>query len=844
MINDVFLLLGKVATNPQFENVFQFIRIFAQYTLRFLGIILVEGVNDRFQVHYTHKVVLARDILVAVPRDGHSRRAVCRTAHLVDIPVGLQVAQVAHAYILTHTLCVLVIPQGEGVVVTIGKDNRRRALLQGVEVVLSEVTAGIAAAAVVVVPVLRSHLHGHQHARHADHRGHHGIVKLDAAQPVDDGGHTHAHPYGEGIERTGVSIVTLAGLRGHLVEVNHDGDARHEEQEEHHPELLAALAAAESLPEETQQSQQQRQGIIDIVTLVCFQVVGQLALVAQTGIVDKRNTCNPVAVLGLAHALDVILASAEVPHEVAPVHEAQLIGGEETEIVNLSRNLQLLHLAVARVVIYNIIMQLTQPRLILRSLAAVPDAREQHILSIDIVSLATHLLVNIRLVGRPLLLALVDVLTLRALRNKAVGVLGVGLPLQLRVEGRAVEQRLLAILVTGQIVTDGKDVLGRVLVHRRIGGRANHNQRIAGVANHHHQEAKQSGIEHTAQVSVGGNLPISKQHIEQGRDKHHANHDAHGTAAKERNTKHNHRGNKHPLGSLQVLVPETEPDGIGHHANQKDKIDNKTRVERHTQHIDEQQFKPAADLHDARHYAVENDAYQHKTEQQSPQRALHGSIGIAAIVVNQHHGGDTEQIEQVDADRQTHQIGNQHQPAVGTGLVGVVLPLQYQPEYQRSEERRESIHLTLNSAEPERIAEGINQRTYHARTKDSYHLHSRLDLALLTDEATQQMGDSPEQEQYATSAEQGRHRVDHHSHLRYIGGKLTKQVSHQHEERRTRRVTNLQAIACRYKLRTVPEAGCRLNGRAVNHRCHGKHQPTENIIQKVVFLHSITIFRI
>ena len=127
-----------------------------------------------------------------------------------------------------------------------------------------------------------------------------------------------------------------------------------------------------------------------------------------------------------------------------------------TKRLDLGMWRKLLHLAVARVVIYNIIVQFAQPRFILRSLAAVPDAREQHILSIDIVGLAAHLLVNVGLIGRLLLLALVDILTLRALGNQAVGVVGVGLPLQLRVEGRAIKQRLLAVLTNSFIPCNGR----------------------------------------------------------------------------------------------------------------------------------------------------------------------------------------------------------------------------------------------------------------------------------------------------------------------------------------------------------------------------------------------------
>lgn len=56
-------------------------------------------------------------------------------ASLVDVPVRLQVTQVTYAYIGTETFRFLVVPQGESIVVTIGKDNRVTFFLYGAQVV-------------------------------------------------------------------------------------------------------------------------------------------------------------------------------------------------------------------------------------------------------------------------------------------------------------------------------------------------------------------------------------------------------------------------------------------------------------------------------------------------------------------------------------------------------------------------------------------------------------------------------------------------------------------------------------------------------------------------------------
>ena len=94
----------------------------------------------------------------------------------------------------------------------------------------------------MVVPCLRGHLDRH-HETYKTNESHEprGFLLQLGGQQVANGSHTHTTPDGEGIERTGVCIVTLTGLDGRLVQIEHDGQAGHEEQEEHDPELLDAL---------------------------------------------------------------------------------------------------------------------------------------------------------------------------------------------------------------------------------------------------------------------------------------------------------------------------------------------------------------------------------------------------------------------------------------------------------------------------------------------------------------------------------------------------------------------------------------------------------------------------
>ena len=238
------VLLGEsVVANPVLENVLQLKGIVAEQLLGLVRVSLVHLADAFFQLRlHLHILVGAGAIFKSTPRDGHRRRVVGRTAHLVDIPVGLQVGEVAHAGIGAHAFGLLVVPQGERVVVSVGEDNRVAFLLQRHEVVLSEVAAGVAAAAVVVVPRLRCHLYRYEQTDNADDCGDGCFVTLQSAiQLLNYGCHAHTAPYCEGVERTGVGVVALTGLHRGLVEVDHDGESGHEEQEEHHPELADAF---------------------------------------------------------------------------------------------------------------------------------------------------------------------------------------------------------------------------------------------------------------------------------------------------------------------------------------------------------------------------------------------------------------------------------------------------------------------------------------------------------------------------------------------------------------------------------------------------------------------------
>ena len=105
------------------------------------------------------------------------------------------------------------------------------------------------------------------------------------------------------------------------------------------------------------------------------------------------------------------------------------------------------------------------------------------------------------------------------------------------------------------------------------------------------------------------------------------------------------------LGSLVVVGFQNGP---YHDGDEQEDIDYLARIERTAQHIDEEQLKPAAYLHDARHHAIEHGSQDDNRDKQGDERTLQVALGVVdgelAIVVDQHDGRQAQQVQQVDTD--------------------------------------------------------------------------------------------------------------------------------------------------------------------------------------------------
>ena len=147
------------------------------------------------------------------------------------------------------------------------------------------------------------------------------------------------------------------------------------------------------------------------------------------------------------------------------------------------------------------------------------------------------------------------------------------------------------------------------------------------------------------------------------------------------------------------------------------------------------------------------------------------------IIIYEYDGRNTEQVEQVHTDTQTCHIGDEYKPAVAMRFVGMVFPLQYQPEYYSSECRWERIDLTLYCRKPEGIAEGVDECAHHTWGFDGNQFAGGHLFPIADDEFACQMCDSPKEEQDTNGTQECAHRVHHFGNLCGIAGEMCEEIA-------------------------------------------------------------------
>ena len=492
-----------------------------------------------------------------------------------------------------------------------------------------------------------------------------------------------------------------------------------------------------------------------VLALVIGEHAGRVRLVAQPEIVDELDAALPVAVEEVARGgrMDLVLAAGEIPHEIAPVHPVQLVVEEVVEVVPHRRlaDLRAGHdrsLAVGVGLVEGLVAPVG---------AGAPHTREQHLAGSGIAGPDRAL----------------DLLVFAVDRR----IVGRGLQLVGRTVVLAVDERVGAVLLAGQVAHEREGVVRLVFVGRRLGAGADDVDAEHGEAHDDRRRAEQDRVEEDL---------VLLERAEQ--------------------------------------APEEQ-------GEQRDEEEGGAGVVRQAERVDEEQVEICRQLGQVRdeqeHEQADDDHAQGQDLDQLPEREA--LVLALAVEEHEHQGRDGQQVQQVHADAQAHQEGDEHDPAQGVRLVGAVVPHCHQPEYDGREQRGHRVDLGLDGREPEGVGEGVDQGAHEAGAEDGDGL--RQAIAAVGGRAHQALGqpdDGQVQEKDRRGGAQRAERVDEDRRV-HVVAEQGEEPGEKLEDRVSRRVADFEFIGRCDELAAIPERSGRLDGQQIgncrNHKGERRADP-------------------
>ena len=386
----------------------------------------------------------------------------------------------------------------------------------------------------------------------------------------------------------------------------------------------------------------------------------------------------------------------------------------------------------------------------------------------------------------------------------------------------AEQERAAAVLVTVEHRQQRMRVVGVVGVHRRVGCGPDGHRGVGREADEDHRGREQQDVQHGRQ---GVAALRDKQNGQQRDGRHasvigdaeqHAQHDAALAVGLPRSPAH----------------PDDQRQGEEHHA----------RVGGQPERIDEQRVDLCADP-----YRVGDDDVVH--EQQGGagdecrvDHALEGHLLGLAEVVDEGQRRDGEQVEDVHADREAHQVGDQHDPARGVGLVGLLLPFEHEPHDQCREHRREGVDLALDGREPEGVGEGVGQGADGSGSEHGPRPGVGQLRTAAGHQTPRQGRDGPEEEEDAEGAGQRVHGIDGHAdQVRVAESEERGQACQHHEQRGPGRVPHFEFVGGGDEFRAVPEARNRFHRHQVDGCGNGEDRPADDVVPAFEECHVVRI---
>ena len=445
------------------------------------------------------------------------------------------------------------------------------------------------------------------------------------------------------------------------------------------------------------------------MSFILFEFSRQQALVSKHRVIDKINTRDPVTFGNVSIRLQIVLTTHKVPHEVTPIHEIDLIPEEELQV--LAKRRAIICLLLSAVVIANSFTFDIGPFFVSAHMASLTriHAREEHteLFHEHIIGLIAcdHIMVFLAFFLRSRSILSVS---LFLYRNTHVSFYS---QLYRRIVRLTIEKRTVAILLTVEIILQREHIIGAVLIHRCVRIRTDHQSRIGTVTDQNNGNHQRSRVQPTGR----NNFALTKQQRQQHYRQQNADPPCLEQECRSGESKRCRTGNSN---TQFVRIHSRLVNSPAQCNKSQHDIYGKTGIERTAEHVNKQQLKPTGYGREARYNTVQDNQQDRTRCQERVDQSFPREL-VTTEIVHQPDSRNRQQVQQVNADRQTHQISNRNQPSVATLFVCLLVPFQDQPENDSRKQRRTGIHFSFHSREPERVAKRVSQSAHNTCSKNS-----------------------------------------------------------------------------------------------------------------------------
>ena len=454
------------------------------------------------------------------------------------------------------------------------------------------------------------------------------------------------------------------------------------------------------------------------------QLVGQQRLVAKPRIVDKRDAGYPIAVRDFAVPLNVVLASCEIPQEIAPIHVVELVLEEISKVFRESGHFDGLCRVVAIVddCLHRFCFDAAHARFVFCFRAAIVKAWEEHVGGRGIAIVAIVFVVDFDIaVGRAGCRFDFFFVFCRFFGNRIAGCIAQHGG---RID-RSIEEGSLAILLAVEVAAKGKYVVGRVLVHRRLCRGADQDERIRRIA------GKNDGnVEHYVVKNPHGKpLPAESKQVDcQGGRQQYRNEQR--ISDEENAGKESHQ-QEDPFHGVFVALLVEYVNAPNEQSGECKRIGKRSGIEAEPECVDKQQFGVLCHFHETRNKPVKDEHDDCKRQQKSEKRTFDCGFFELAIVDHEDDCRNAQQVKQVYGNRYANHVGNGYQIAVGARIFASVFPFQDKPKRKCRAEGRKGINFAFDCRKPECVAPSVNKRAAKPAAHDDGEFRPRKEIQVV-----------------------------------------------------------------------------------------------------------------